>query len=356
MVKHMATDGPQIQEIRTRLVDLLREVPLVRLGKPHKRKGGHEGPLSALSMDLSIGDDQWTILGEVKSIGEPRMIRGTIQQLQSTLAATDQTYVVIAAPYVGSLSQEICKEAGVGYLDLAGNCRLAFGPVFIERKGFPNPKAERRPLRTLFSAKASRILRVLLADPKRGYQLQELAREVGVSIGLAFKVKQRLLDLEYVRAEKNGIRLHQPERLLRDWAAAYRWNALASMDCFAIGEVAELEHALADYCRQRKLTYAFTQFSGAARVAPYTRYVRGAAYVLTDPDEVAKGLGWKSVSSGATFTLLRPKDAGLLYGVQEIDEEQVVSDIQLYLDLVTTRGRDEEAATFLLEQRIQHRW
>jgi len=352
----MATDGPRIQEFRARLVDLLKEVPLVRLDRPRKRKGGHEGSLPALSVDMSIGDDQWTILGEVKSIGEPRMIRGAIQQLQSYLSTFSRVHGVIAAPYVGPRAQEICKEAGVGYLDLAGNCRLAFGPVFIERKGFPNPKAERRPLRTLFAAKASRILRVLLADPKRDHQLQELAREAGVSLGLAFKVKQRLLDLEYVRVEQARIRLHQPERLLRDWARAYRWNSHVSVDCFAIGEVAELEHALADYCRKRKLTYAFTQFSGAARVAPYTRYVRGAAYVLADPDEAAKGLGWKSVPSGATFTLLQPKDAGLLYGVQEIEEEQVVSDIQLYLDLTNTRGRGEEAATFLLEQRIQRRW
>ena len=168
---------------------------------------------------------------------------------------------------------------------------MAFGPVFIERKGFPNPKAERRPLRTLFAPRASRILRVLLLQPKRAYQLQEAARAATVSLGLAFKVKQRLFDLEYAREEEGRIRLSQPERLLRDWAATYAGGARARLDCYADGEVAELEGALASVCTARGIPWAFTGFSGAARVAPFARYVRGAAYVDADLEAVAAELG-----------------------------------------------------------------
>ncbi len=345
----------QNQLYHQRLLDLLREIPLVRVDKKRKKRT-LSGPRPDLSVDLFVGEDRWEIIVEAKSIGEPRIIRGAIQQLQSYRTTVDSIYGVVAAPYLGARAQEVCKEARVGYLDLAGNCRLAFGPVFIERKGFPNPKAERRPLRTLFAPKASRILRVLLAQPKREHQLQALAREAQASLGLAFKVKQRLLDLEYAREERRGIRLNQPEGLLRDWAANYRVTKDATMDCFAIGEVAELEHTLARSCREQGIAYAFTLFSGAARVAPFTRYVRGAAYVLADPGEVAEGLGWKLVPTGANFTLLRPADAGLLYGTREIGGETVVSDVQLYLDLLGHGGRGEEAAAFLLEQRLQPQW
>jgi hypothetical protein len=34
----------------------------------------------------------------------------------------------------------------------------------------------------------------------------------------------------------------------------------------------------------------------------------------------------------------------------------VVSDVQLYLDLVGSKTRGDEAATFLLEQRLRPKW
>lgn len=62
----------------------------------------------------------------------------------------------------------------------------------------PNPRIERRPLRSIFAAplRASRVLRVLLDDPKRAWQVQQLVRKAKVSLGLASKVKQ---NLEYSR-------------------------------------------------------------------------------------------------------------------------------------------------------------
>lgn len=351
----MKDPRPETAEYSHRLFDLLAEVPLVRLDKRPKRK---RRPLSApdFALDVFIGNEPWELVVDTKSNGEPRFIRGAIQELQSYGAASERIYGVVAAPYLGERSQELCKEVRVGYVDLAGNCRLAFGSVFIERKGFPNPKVERRPLRTLFAPKASRILRVLLTEPKRSYQLQELAKLAGVSLGLAFKVKQRLLDLEYAVEEKNGLRVNRPEDLLRDWARNYPSGKHTAVECYAMGEVAETEHQLAAWCTEKRVPYAFTQFSGAARAAPFARYLRSAAYVLTDPGKLAEQLGWKVVPTGANAILLRPFDEGVLYGSQDVEGARVVSDVQLYLDLASQRGRGEEAATFLLEQRLRPTW
>ena len=75
-----------------------------------------------------------------------------------------------------------------------------------------------------------------------------------------------------------------------------------------------------------------------------------------DPATVARELGWKPVPSGANATLLVAADEGVWYGLQQVGEDPVVSDVQLYLDLVATKGRGEEAATFVLEQRLRPRW
>lgn len=351
----MPRDSFSIVEYSTRLLDLLKEVPAVRVDtSPKKRQLRGSG--ADLSLGLLAGKEHWEILAETKSSGEPRVIRGTIQQLQAYLSGSPRRYGVVAAAYIGARSQEICKEAGVGYLDLAGNCRLAFGQVFIERRGFPNPKIERRPLRTLFAPKAGRVLRMLLEDPKRSWQVQAVAREAQVSLGLAFKVKQRLLDLEYAQEEEKGMRLTRPEDLLRQWAVTYSYLKSNALDCFASGDPPELERALATHCRENRLTWAFTLFSGAARVAPFARYSRGFAYVAGDPAKLASELDWKSVPSGANFTFLTPFDEGLLYGAREVNGDMVVSDVQLYLDLAGYKGRGEEAATFILEQRLRPRW
>lgn len=128
------------------------------------------------------------------------------------------------------------------------------------------------------------------------------------------------------------------------------------LDCYAPGEPPDVEAALADYCRRAGIRYGLALFSGAARVAPFTRYARSFAYVDADPAAVAGGLGWKSVASGANATLLSAPDEGVWYGLRQIQDDPVVSDVQLYLDLIGYKGRGEEAATFILEQRLRSRW
>lgn len=342
-------------QIRSQLEEVLKEVPSVRLTNSRENVGVR-GVQIDLAMDVIIARARWRLLVETKTITEPRLIRGAIQQLQTYLSGLTKSYGVVASPYISPRAADICKEAGIGYVDLAGNCRLAFGQVFIERQGFPNPKIERRPLRTLFAPKASRVLRVLLEDVKRSWQVQAMARQARVSLGLAFKVKQRLLDLEYGREEDNGLRLLRPEELLRQWAANYSYTKSNALDCFAIGDPPALEQALSEYCRQHGITYAFTLFSGAARVAPFARYSRGCTFAVSEAPRLARELGWKPVPSGANFTILTPYDEGLLYGARQVNGDVVVSDVQLYLDLAFSKGRGEEAAAFILEQRLRPRW
>ena len=90
--------------------------------------------------------------------------------------------------------------------------------------------------------------------------------------------------------------------------------------------------------------------------ARHTRYTRGAAYVEADPSSLVGKLGWKIVDTGATFTLPAPFDEGVFYGARTIGTDRVVSDVQLYLDLMGLKGRGEEAATAILEQKLRPRW
>ncbi len=344
------------KQVKERLQRLFEEVPFVRLKRWERAVRTPEGRQVDLSAEVLAKGEPWRLLVEVKSSGEPRYVRSAVQQLRSLLSEKRRTYGIVSAPYIGAEAGKICRNEGIGYLDLAGNCGLTFANLFIERQGIPKPPEERRPLRSLYAPKAGRLLRALLEEPKQPSTLQALAKKSGVSLGLAFKVKQRLLDFEFVVEGNEGLVLAKPEELLRQWGANYSFSKNDAFEYYSQGEPAHMEAALAGYCRKAGARYAFTMFSGAARVAPFARYLKGSAYVTGDPSEIAKKLEWKQVSSGSNFTLLRPYDDGVFYGVREINEESVASDVQLYLDLVGSKARGEEAATFLLEQRLRSKW
>ena len=130
-----------------------------------------------------------------------------------------------------------------------------------------------------------------------------------------------------------------------------------AFDFFGIGEMDELEKNLAAYARSQSIPYAFTLFSGAERIAPYARYNRGFVYVEEKyVVDMTKALGWKEVSSGANFTLMVPYYSDVIENPREIAGAKVIDDFQLYLDLAGFKGRGEDAAQFILEQRIKPIW
>lgn len=117
------------------------------------------------------------------------------------------------------------------------NCLLSFDQVYIERKYYPNPTIEKRRIRSIFSPKSSRILRVLLNNSqRRPWGVWELAKEADVSIGLASKVKERLLDLEYITGDKY-LTLMRPIELLEEWSNNYSFRKNKTYDYFSFDEL-----------------------------------------------------------------------------------------------------------------------
>lgn len=335
--------------------DLLPNIPFIVI-----ERAGREIPpeivRSGVLFEIGANNRLWKIVIVAKSLGEPRQARYTIQQLREYLATLENGYGVIAAPYIGDVTANLCKENGVGYMDLAGNCFLSFDQVFIERRNYPNPNVEKRQLRSFFTPKASRILRVMLTSPGRSWKLEELGNVAKVSLGLAFKVKERLLDLEFAREEAKRILLNRPFDLIAKWADNYSYRRNKMYDYFSMEQPRKTEQRLAEYCQDKNIPYALSLFSGAAMVAPFTRYARGFAYVSSDIRELAQSIGLKEVNSGPNFTILEPYDDGIFYGGSKVEGINIVSDVQLYLDLVGYKGRGDESATFLLEQRIRPQW
>jgi len=347
------------EEVKAKAEDALRlclkKVPFLSLEsvKSEQSIGKY---LADLVTKLTVAGKERTFLVEVKTNGQPKIARDAVNQLLLYREELPKAYCVFIAPYISCASADICESEGVGYLDLSGNCRLSFDNVYIEQRGKPNKFATKRDLGTLYSPKAERVLRVLLANPSRTWKIKELEDEADVSLGQVANVKKVLANREWIQKDKLGFRLTQPEKLLREWAEQDNYRKNTITDFYSLKSFVDIEADIAELLDKEDIRYAFTGFSAAARLSPAVRYNRATVYVEDIKDDLIADLGLKPVPSGANVSLLVPYDAGLFYGASKVDGIRIASAVQVYLDLVNVKGRGQEAASTILENTIRPQW
>jgi hypothetical protein len=342
-----------------RLTAVLRKAPFLESAR-FQRESTHGDSRADFILAVRSQSVNRRLVCELKSSGQPRIARESCLTLRDYVRSDVRDYPVFIAPYIGPAAAAVCEQYQVGYFDLAGNCRLAFDQVFIQREGFPNPSVQRRDLRSLYSPKAERILRVLVTAAKRNWRMQDLADEAGVSLGQVANVKKLLSDREWIEADAGGIRLPSLESavlpILKEWAGHYRMERSTAFEYYSLKPIPQMETAIAEASRQLQGRCALTGLSGAVRLAPAVRYQRITAYVLGDLTALADRLELRPVSSGANVTLLDPYDEGVFYGSREVERVPVASPVQLYLDLMQIKGRGEEAASAIVEEVITPAW
>src|SRR5919197_448500 len=179
-----------------------------------------------VAVKFRLGEAERLVVVEVSSLGQPRQIRAAVTRLAEVRRELPVAYPVAASVYIGPQSARILRSHNLGYVDLSGNCYLAFENVLIEKEGKRNVRPSTRPLRSLFAPRASRVARVLLVEPARAWRLEELARAAGVSLGHAHNVVKRLQELAWVeRDDAQRIRLGKPADLLESWCESYTYRA-----------------------------------------------------------------------------------------------------------------------------------
>ena len=328
----------------------LEKIPFLKIVSIDRQGDGVD-----LLVNLALDGKKQTLIVELKNNGQPRIAREAVNQLIRYRDSYPSAYGVFMAPYISPQAAEICLKDGVGYIDFAGNNYLSFGQVYIEQTGRPNPFKTRRDLTSLYSPKASRVLRVLMNNPGKTWKTQDLANKAGVSLGQVANVKKLLLDREWI-ARQDGFSLIEPWKLLEEWSNAYTYRKNEVRNFYSLQSIPEIEADLARVCSEKGIECALTGFSGAARFAPAVRYNRAMAYVSTMVEDMVSLLNLKEVESGANIMLLGPYDEGVYYGMQVIDDLRIVSPVQIYLDLKSYRGRGEEAAEVLLRDVIKPKW
>lgn len=271
---------------------------------------------------------------------------------------------VIYAPVISPRVADILRENRVGYFDRAGNSWIVSpeNNLLIERQGFLAERPSPRTVADLFSPKSSRIVRAMLREPMKGWQVRELQADpnVKVSAGLVVKVKAALLEEGYAIEHQRRLYLRDPAGLLKAWAASYSGPA-EQLHFYLRGDVQAAEVVVRDWCSSQRIEYALAGLSAAWKQAPEVRYLVATAYVedrgleRTALDQMAAVYGAKRVDTGANLTLWRAYDPSVFAFSASGDEAPTTtSPIQTYLDVSKLPGRGEDAAKTVYKVYLDH--
>jgi hypothetical protein len=299
---------------------------------------------------FKLGDHEQTMVIDVVSLGQPRQIRAAVTKMSDVRKVMPAAYPVASSVYIGSQSAKILKDNGLGFVDLSGNCYLAFEHVLIEKDGKRNVRPSTRPLRSLFAPRATRVVRALLAEPGRAWRLEELAKAAAVSLGHSHNVVKRLEDLRWVeRDEAQRIHLGKPADLLEAWCESYSYRTNEMASYFVSERVSRrLMADLAKAATADNRRYAFTLSAGLSLVAPQTRLGGVHCYLEGDPAPIAAALGLHPAGEAdGSLHLLAPYDPGVFHGSLDKAGLKVVCLPQLYADLARYERRGAEQAEHL---------
>src|SRR3989338_1597888 len=280
-------------EIRRQVAQRLRELLPKAKGWEESADAKIGSQTADLLVKFRLGEQEHALVVEVSSLGQPRQIRAAVTRLGEVRRELPGAHPVAAAVYIGPQSARILKGNNLGFIDLSGNCYLAFDNVLIEKEGKRNVRPSTRPLRSLFAPRATRVVRVLLAEPGRAWRLEELAKAAQVSLGHSHNVVKRLADLAWIEHDdRQRIRLGKPADLLESWGDSYTYRATELASYVAperitrkfMGEIARVAAA-------HGRRYAFTLNAGVSLVAPHLRAPLVHCYLEGDPAPVAAALG-----------------------------------------------------------------
>jgi len=279
-------------------------------------------------------------------------------------------YPVLAARWLSPRTvQRIAAEYGVGWFDLVGNAHFDFPGGYLHAEGIPNPFESKERTIAWTSDHAQRVLRVLLEPKHLGQSWKQrdlsMACFPNVSLGTVNKVAKRLQASAYAEETDQGLRLTDPEGLLRDWAANYRPIHQATRTFYTTLHGDALQERLVKLFSDYRISppdpttsFALAGSSAAVWFAPLVRAPSLCLYATPGGERVLiKELELQPAEKGANVTLWITPRSDFYRDRQDLPNGiTTTSLVQTYLDLQASGERGREAAEHLLIQKLKPLW
>jgi DNA-binding MarR family transcriptional regulator len=260
--------------------------------------------------------------------------------------------VILLCPHIPDELGADYRKKGLSHADLNGRLFIKTDRYLLDRQ--PRKRIYRNPVSEpdLFSLKTSRIIRAFLSRREKDWTQEELGEHTKLSPGLISRILKTLVTHGYAKREKAspGIKsraryhLQEFDRLLDAWRAGDDWRKRTRVQQYSAlnDDVRVLAGDVRDALGEKRVFY--TQWFAANLRHPYTNSPLVSAYFK---GENAPELPFaRKVQTGGNLWLIIPADKGVLFDVQQVQGFNLVSDVQIYLDLlpVSQRGPDQAEA------------
>lgn len=212
-------------------------------------------------------------------------------------------------------------------------------------------------VQNIFSDRSSLILRNLLEEPERKWTTLDFV-PLGVSKGLASEVLARAEGLGYVERVRKGpesyTRLIRKEKLLKDWQASYTFEK--NLQTYYYYPKTDFLKIAVKYLKGKQTRYALTLFSASRLIEPYVKETREFLYLDLEREkfipflkemEIQTGL-LKLVTGGNVCFAMPYYRSSVFRDARKVRGYFVVSDLQLYLDLIGFPPSGPEEAEHLI--------
>ena len=260
---------------------------------------------------------------------------------------------IIVSPRIPDDLAADYRKAGINHGDLNGRLFIQTPWLLLDRE--PKETLHRNPVPEpdLFSLKSSRIARALLSHRDRTWSQEALTERTKISRGLVSRILNTLISRGFVTQESAGTRksaavyrLADFDRLLDAWKTADVWakRVVVQQYSLLVNDAGEIARTVRDAFDDENVV--FTQWFAAHVRHPYTTPPVVSAYVQKDR-RLPELRFARAVPSGGNLWLILPDDEGVFLETQERDGFRLVSDVQIFLDLIEMGQRGPDAAEAL---------
>jgi len=211
-------------------------------------------------------------------------------------------------------------------------------------------------MKNLFADKASLVLRKMLHNPERRWVVRDFTDPEGVSLGMSQEVLKVMEKEGYIERVKKGPNsytvLTNKEKLISDWLKEY------SFEQNVIDTYYSADKNILNKFRKvlKENQYALTLHIGANLMTSFVRTEEIFIYMnlkdlkdwKKDILDIRQKLDLKELVRGGNIHLVHPfYKNSVFFNVQKIKGYNVVSNLQLYLDLYNFQPRGREQAEYL---------
>jgi IclR helix-turn-helix domain len=334
--------GPLVVEA----LRILRAVPgLVVTAEPTARDCGTDAVLEFAGSETQVAV-------QVKS----RANAATAWQLGREADARPDIPMLLIAGETTAEAREILQQHGIGVIDGLGHAHIELPGLLFHLESH---RSRRQAWPTRLNGKAGVAAQALLVHPERRWQVQELAEEAGISLGLAHRVLARLTEEGVVTAEGSGRnRVRQvtsPAALLDLWAEENTYRPERTLAYLLAQNPQGLIAGLGHNLDRGGIGYALTGVAAASLVAPFITAVPVAEVWVTataTPEELCEAAGAEPVADGQNVVFLQARDDTPLAFREQADGLWVASRFRLYADLRQAPRRGREQADHLRQEVI----